>query len=622
MAEARVDIRPWSAGDLPLLERLLGDPELTMHIGGPESSEAIRARHERYLASDDSAGGVFAIVAGPERAAVGWVGYWAATWHGAEVWEIGWHVLPEHHRKGVASAGASLAIDHARARGSRRDLHAFPAVENAASNALCRRLGFESRGETEVEYPPGTMMRATDWRLDLALPRAAALARTGRSAAHARRPVGWARGPIIMAHRASPHGEPDNTRAACEAAVARGIGAVEIDVRRTSDGVFVLHHDASASGLRVAASTLAELAAIAPGLCTLEEALDVLVPHCLLDVEVKAPGDEEDLVGLLRDRCVPGRYVLSSFDDGIVARLKELAPEVPVGLLLGKRRPPRGMRTRLSELFPVGRLRASGADFAAPHERLLRAGFLRRMDRAGYPALVWTVNDPSALGRLMARREVRVIVTDRAPEAVRLRDEAGPEVLSRAHRVGLWYIFASTPRTWQLLGRVFRIRIEPAPANDDVLSAAEEGAADAVRFTPPSLLLSAGFITLAVQSRPWVSGVLQRVGDGVFLSSARLGFRLGIDHLLAESIALALTFFSVWFVSFASIALAFFPVWLLFRHQLKLAAPVVSVALGLSGDPAGAPRDPRLRPYPRVRYAMGHLFGRRLAMGRKRTPAL
>jgi hypothetical protein len=159
------------------------------------------------------------------------------------------------------------------------------------------------------------------------------------------------------------------------------------------------------------------------------------------------------------------------------------------------------------------------------------------------------------------------------------------------------------------------------PADDDVLSAAEEGAADAVRFTPPSLLLSAALIGTAVYLRPWLSGVLQQVGDGVFLSAARLGFRLGIEHLAAESIALALSFFSVWFVSFASIVVLFFPVWLLFRHQLKLAAPVVSVALGLGGDPTGAPRDPRLRPYPRVRYAMGHLFGRRLAMGWRRTPA-
>ena len=47
-------------------------------------------------------------------------------------------------------------------------MHAFPSVENAPSNAVCRRLGFELVEECESEYPPGTPMRCNDWRLDLA----------------------------------------------------------------------------------------------------------------------------------------------------------------------------------------------------------------------------------------------------------------------------------------------------------------------------------------------------------------------------------------------------------------------------------------------------------------------
>lgn len=47
-----VALRPWAAGDQWLPERLLGDPEMTCYLGGPESPEAIRARHERYLVND------------------------------------------------------------------------------------------------------------------------------------------------------------------------------------------------------------------------------------------------------------------------------------------------------------------------------------------------------------------------------------------------------------------------------------------------------------------------------------------------------------------------------------------------------------------------------------------
>ena len=68
-------------------------------------------------------------------------------------------------------------LEHTRTRGHHRFVHAFPSVDNPASNAVCRRLGFESLGEAEVEYPKGTMFRANDWCMDL---HAADVTRTAR----------------------------------------------------------------------------------------------------------------------------------------------------------------------------------------------------------------------------------------------------------------------------------------------------------------------------------------------------------------------------------------------------------------------------------------------------------
>lgn len=48
-----------------------------------------------------------------------------------------------------------------------RFMHAFPSVENAPSNAICRKLGFALVEESEFEYPPSNLMRCNDWRLDL-----------------------------------------------------------------------------------------------------------------------------------------------------------------------------------------------------------------------------------------------------------------------------------------------------------------------------------------------------------------------------------------------------------------------------------------------------------------------
>ncbi len=163
-----VELRPYGAADEWLLQRLLGDPSMMVHLGGPQSPDAVHERHERYVAYDGSSEGVFTIVVGAQRAPAGWIGYWETPWEGELAWECGWHVLPEYQRRGVATAAVRLMLEAVRARGSHRFVHAFPSVGNTASNALCRRLGFELIGETDVEFPPGTMMRANDWRFEVA----------------------------------------------------------------------------------------------------------------------------------------------------------------------------------------------------------------------------------------------------------------------------------------------------------------------------------------------------------------------------------------------------------------------------------------------------------------------
>ncbi len=163
-----VDIRLWSEGDLPLLGRLMGDLAMTEHLGGPETPEKIRERHTRYCQTGGSGSGrMFVIVAGPRTVAAGSIGYWPRTWQGQLVWETGWNVLPEFQGQGVATRAVAAVLEPTRAEGTHRFMHAFPSVDNGASNAICRKAGFTLLGEVEFEYPPGHFMRCHDWRLDL-----------------------------------------------------------------------------------------------------------------------------------------------------------------------------------------------------------------------------------------------------------------------------------------------------------------------------------------------------------------------------------------------------------------------------------------------------------------------
>ena len=162
-----VDIRPWSDGDLPLLERLMGDPAMTEHLGGPETPEKIHERHQRYLIGDPGKGRMFVIVLGPKRVAAGSIGYWEKEWRDEKIWETGWSVLPEFQGQGVATKAAIAVVEQARAKRKYQFIHAFPSVDNGASNAICQKAGFTLQDEVEFEYPPGNLMRCNDWRLDL-----------------------------------------------------------------------------------------------------------------------------------------------------------------------------------------------------------------------------------------------------------------------------------------------------------------------------------------------------------------------------------------------------------------------------------------------------------------------
>jgi RimJ/RimL family protein N-acetyltransferase len=163
-----VILQPWSEEDLPLLQKLLGDPEMMTHLGGPESQEQILRRHQRYLhLPEDGIDHMFSVLWGPNREAVGSVGYWKKNWRDQLVYEMGWLILPAYQGKGIATKAAAAAIEHARQAPRYRFMHAFPSVDNPASNAICRKLGFTLVEECQFEYPPGHSMTVNDWRFDL-----------------------------------------------------------------------------------------------------------------------------------------------------------------------------------------------------------------------------------------------------------------------------------------------------------------------------------------------------------------------------------------------------------------------------------------------------------------------
>jgi RimJ/RimL family protein N-acetyltransferase len=162
-----VRLRPWSRDDFWLLGRT-NTPEMTDHLGGPESEAQLVARHERYLRIDGNGSRMYTIRLSPGDEVAGAIGFWGRNWRGEDVYETGWGVLPEFQGRGIAVAAAQAVMKEAVRHGNRARLHAFPSVGHGASNAVCRRAGFALVGPCDFEYPRGTFIRSNDWVVELA----------------------------------------------------------------------------------------------------------------------------------------------------------------------------------------------------------------------------------------------------------------------------------------------------------------------------------------------------------------------------------------------------------------------------------------------------------------------
>lgn len=150
--------------------------------------------------------------------------------------------------------------------------------------------------------------------------------------------------PLVLGHRGASAYAPDNSLEAFRRAAAQGADGIELDVRFSADGHPVLHHDPEVPGLgALIHHALAEAREVMPHLAVLDDLLS-LEDHLLLDIEVKNRQGDPDfdpgrrMASTVADwvdaNDLADRVLVSSFDAGSVARVLEVAPHLPTGLLL------------------------------------------------------------------------------------------------------------------------------------------------------------------------------------------------------------------------------------------------------------------------------------------------
>jgi glycerophosphoryl diester phosphodiesterase len=160
--------------------------------------------------------------------------------------------------------------------------------------------------------------------------------------------------------------------------VGAGADFIEVDVRRNSEGLFVLAHDAPR-----------------PDSIRLAEAVASGAP---LHLDLKESGSELELM----TQVLGARFVVTSPHLESIARIKARFPDVRAGL------------TRTTP-------ERSTADFLALDQRYVDDNALNFCERHAIPVWIWTVDEDKKLRRFLTDARIAAVITNRPDLALQIR---------------------------------------------------------------------------------------------------------------------------------------------------------------------------------------------------------
>jgi glycerophosphoryl diester phosphodiesterase len=241
---------------------------------------------------------------------------------------------------------------------------------------------------------------------------------------------------MVYAHRGGAALAPENTLVAFETGLAAGADGIEMDVRLSADGVAVLMHDPTLDRTTdgsgpVDARTAAELGALDAGHRFERDGafpfrgLGVGVPPlrgvldrhrgALLIIELKSSDARlaRAVVDDIHAAGAAGRATVSSFQKGALDAVRAIDPSIRTGADTD------GVRNGVDSLRAKPVFDAFQVPEVYAGMRVVTPEFITRAHEVGVSVIVWTVNQPDDMGRLLDWG-VDGLITDRPDIAVPL----------------------------------------------------------------------------------------------------------------------------------------------------------------------------------------------------------
>ena len=221
----------------------------------------------------------------------------------------------------------------------------------------------------------------------------------------------------VIGHRAGGYGTPENSYAGLGFAVSQGAWGVEIDVQRTSDGVYVLNHDetfrrAAGVGRRSSEMTADEVAEldidpdpdVVEPVPTLEGFLLAAKGHTKVLIELKgATADTQmadDVVAMIERLDMRDDAIVISLKYHLIRHIEQTTPEIETGFLY---------------FLAIGRVDTLDGDYLILEEGEAANSRLVDIADADKKAIVWTVNNRTSMQRF-AGKPVFALITDEIVE--------------------------------------------------------------------------------------------------------------------------------------------------------------------------------------------------------------
>jgi glycerophosphoryl diester phosphodiesterase len=220
-----------------------------------------------------------------------------------------------------------------------------------------------------------------------------------------------------VGHKGADLIAPGNTVESFEAALAAGVDMIEFDILPERDSFrLLLAHDYKDAGSRTP--------------LTLEEGLVHLASSAYtgieLDVDLKLPGYEEQVVAALRKHDLVGRSLVSSQYTESLAAVRALEPDLRLGWSVPKARrdytsswiykvPALAALAVARRILPgraAAAIRAGRCDAMMVHWRLATRSLVRTVQAAGGEVYVWTVDDGAHIRALEDMGVTGVITND------------------------------------------------------------------------------------------------------------------------------------------------------------------------------------------------------------------